>query len=267
MRNTINELEGTCIYCGKLTSLYTECPCVRIRQNEHIKELEERLGKQIHYHIDRLEGRIEKLEEVWNDHFIGRERAESIKDGSVMVGIVGPKKGDKEWWADKETIKEDLEKIKKQEQPTDDGDKVEVGFCPYCKSVLDVKKKQPTDDDELKVGDGVMLDKDFYAFCNHCDYYNFNPDKHGTYIGLGYCRLKRCGKKPLGKCSAFKAKFLIECFDDEKEEAIRELFDDVLEDLINETPCDHRDNSFNAAIKEYKQRWNEIMGRENDERK
>lgn len=45
----------------------------------------------------------------------------------------------------------------------------------------------------------------------------------------------------------------------EKEEDIKKLFDEVLEDLINETPCDHRDNSFNAAIKEYKQRWDEIM--------
>lgn len=122
------------------------------------------------------------------------------------------------------------------------------------------EKKQPTDDDELKVGDEVMLDKDFYALCDHCDYYNFNPDKHGAYIGLGYCKLKRCGKDPLEKCSAFKAKFLIECFNEDKEKAIRELFDKYTDDLISEIIFDTRyESNPEKVTEEYKQKLNEIM--------
>jgi len=52
---------------------------------------------------------------------------------------------------------------------------------------------------ENKCGDGYEC----IPICDFCYYYDFNSDKHGVYIGLGYCRLKQEGIEPSDVCDKF----------------------------------------------------------------
>lgn len=54
-----------------------------------------------------------------------------------------------------------------------------------------------------------------YPLCDFCYFYDFNPNKDGAYIGLGYCRLRKEAKRPEEHCSKFI------CFMKKKKERIR----------------------------------------------
>lgn len=47
-----------------------------------------------------------------------------------------------------------------------------------------------------------------YVCCDHCEYYLFNADAQGRYIGLGYCKFYKDNKDPEDLCDNFCCAFL-----------------------------------------------------------
>jgi len=55
--------------------------------------------------------------------------------------------------------------------------------------------------------------KDCPEVCDYCKFYNFNPDKNGAYIGLGYCKRWKVSKRPEDCCKSFHCEL---CEEEEK---------------------------------------------------
>lgn len=67
--------------------------------------------------------------------------------------------------------------------------------------------------------------KGCYPICDYCKFYEFNPDRDGGYIGLGYCTKYKMGKDPCSVCNGFECIFVENITEKIKavKEALKEL--------------------------------------------
>jgi len=49
-----------------------------------------------------------------------------------------------------------------------------------------------------------MSKEECTPLCDFCKFYNFNPDKEGAYIGLGYCTKHKKASAPEHDCDDFE---------------------------------------------------------------